>query len=104
MWGSWHLLVHGIKTVQKLPDTGGHWVEFLTMSLVSAIVGIIGGGTAVASTYALIVTHGFARRIDELSPRNRLVATWVFAGVGFTMLVVAAGIAVFLVRLWAQLA
>jgi hypothetical protein len=92
MWfgRKWYLFVS--KNTQDLPDTGGHWLEFLAFDLSGILVFIFGFGILAASVYTLMATRCFKYHIDDLSPRDRSILLMVtIVGIGFVTLAIAVG-------------
>ena len=76
----------------ELPDTGGHWMEFLVAGFSGIGVLVAGGGLITASVYSLVATGCFKHRSKELCLRDRkvtILALW--AGGGFLILAIAIG-------------
>ena len=92
MWvgGWWSAFV--ARRALELPDTGGHWVEFLVAGFSGIGLLMTGGGLIAASVYSLVVTGCVKRRTDELSPRDRNITTIaVMAGIGLVILAIVVG-------------
>lgn len=90
VWVGWKWFELVSENVHTLPDTGGHWFEFLVVELVGIGLFILGWLTIAASIYASGQTSCFECSVDSLQTPNGVIASLVLiAGAAFPVLAVA---------------